>query len=186
MRSVVLLFLAACGAPAQTRAVSAPPAASATNEIPTVVERCAVVVIDAKRVRLPWVDELVKDTDEPTPDSAGALDELASVMAQYPEMNIGVIGHASEDEKKPAGLAEARARRVRYELALRGVDGARVEARGVGTLRPLDVRDQKKNRYVSTEVIAYGIPLQSWNGFDYQDLPHSSSDPARDPCPRPR
>jgi hypothetical protein len=152
----------------------------------TINEPCPVVIIDAKRVRFPWVNELVKDTDEPTPDAEGALDELARMMESYPTIGIGVIGHASDDEKKPEALAEARARRVRYELVKRGVDAARVEAHGAGATRPLDVRDQHKNRYVSTEVIAYGRQLQSWNGSDYQDVPFSSTDPKRDPCPRPR
>jgi hypothetical protein len=181
MRSIVLIVLTACGAaPARVTSVAAPVAT--TNEIPTVRERCPVVIIDAKRVRLPWVDELVKDTDEPTPESVGALDELASVMQQHPAMHVGVVGHASEDEKTPKALAEARARRIAFELALRGVDAGRIEAHGVGTLRPIG-REQNKNRYVSAEVIAYGTPLQSWTGFDYSDVPFSSD---RDPCPRPR
>jgi hypothetical protein len=185
MRSIVLLLLAACGSPARATSTTVTPAPTTVSAIPTVVEPCPVVVIDAKRVPLPWLSELDKDTDEPTADAKDALDALAGVMAEYPPIDIGVIGHASVDETKPDALAEARARRVRYELVMRGVDASRVEAHGAGTRRPLDRKDQHKNRYVSTEVIAYGKPLQSWNGTDYQDLPFSS-DPARDPCPRPR
>jgi hypothetical protein len=185
MRSAVLLILAACGSPARATS-TATPAPSTTTTVNTINEPCAVVIIDAKVVRLPWVDELVKDTDEPTPAAEGALDELVHLMDAYPTLAVGVIGHASDDEKKPEALAEARARRVRYEIVKRGVDATRVEAHGVGATRPLDTRDQRKNRYVSTEVIAYGRQLQSWNGSAYQDVPFSSTDPKRDPCPRPR
>jgi hypothetical protein len=187
MRSAALLVLVACGSPVRATSVaSPPPSAGATSTTSTINEPCAVVIIDAKQVRLPWVNEVVKDTDEPTPDGQAALDELTRMMASYPTIGIGVVGHASADEKHPEALAEARARRVRYELVKRGVDAARVEAHGAGATRPLDALNQRKNRYVSTEIIAYGRQLQSWNGRDYQDVPFSSTDPKRDPCPRPR
>ncbi|HEX4512763.1 MAG TPA: OmpA family protein [Polyangiaceae bacterium] len=184
----MLLIVAACGSPARgtspASAASTPTASTSTTS--TINEPCAVVIIDAKRVRFPWVNELVKDTDEPMPGSEGALDEIAHLMESYPTMAIGVVGHASTDEKHPEALAEARGRRVRYELVKRGVDAARVEAHGAGATRPLDDLHQRKNRYVSTEIIAYGRQLQSWNGRDYQEVPFSSTDPKRDPCPRPR
>jgi outer membrane protein OmpA-like peptidoglycan-associated protein len=162
MRSVVLLVLAACGSPVRATTTN-----TSVDDRPPCPD---IVIIRDSVVRLPWIDAFVKDSDEPT--DAHVLDEIARLMQAYPTMEAGVVGHASDDEKDPDALSEARARRMRDELVRRGVAATRLDVHGVGTKRPLDVRDQRKNRYVSTLIIAsYGKKILTWNGTDFENVP---------------
>jgi hypothetical protein len=186
MKLLLVLALAACGAPNAPSKTTPTPAPSTTSASASTVDDrppCPdrVIIQDDLRL-LPRVPECVKNKDEPLVDATPAFDEMTKLMTEYPKLEIGIVGHASEDEKDPDALAEARARRFRDELVKRGVSAARLDVHGVGTKRPLDVRDQRKNRYVSVVIIrSFGQRFMTWNGTDYENVPFVP-DPNAKPC----
>lgn len=72
--------------------------------------------------------------------SNSLLDELARVIVAHTELTkIRIEGH-TDDVGNDTGnlkLSDARARAVRAALIARGVDGARLDARGFGEMYPL-------------------------------------------------
>jgi outer membrane protein OmpA-like peptidoglycan-associated protein len=140
MKLALVLVLAACGAPsAPSKTTPAPSTTSAPSATASIDDRppCPdrVIIQDDLRL-LPRVPECAKNEDEPLVDATPAFDEMTKLMTEYAKLEIGIVGHASEDEKDPDALSDARARRFRDELVKRGVSAARLEVHGVGTKRP--------------------------------------------------
>lgn len=98
-----------------------------------------------------------RSSTSPDEESARLLDEAANVLKTHPEIRlVHVEGHASPDERDPQRLSEARAAAVVDELARRGVERARLDARGFGAERPIAPNgsplDRAKNRRVELRV----------------------------------
>lgn len=72
-------------------------------------------------------------------ESIPILEEIAALMKQRPELNVGIEGH-TDSTGTPEGnrkLSEARARSVAAAVAARGVHGSRMTAAGFGQDRPV-------------------------------------------------
>jgi len=92
------------------------------------------------------------------------LDRLAETLKRYPNYNIALEGHAvsvlwdkgqravTEHIEVLIPLSQARADAIRTALIERGIDGARMSARGFGGSRPVvphgDLENRWKNRRV--------------------------------------
>lgn len=83
------------------------------------------------------------------------LDQMAVVFRREPReiRLVELAGHASNDEEHPNELSRARAEWVRDELVRRGVDGARLRARGYGELCPLAPENASQNRRVEAKIV---------------------------------
>lgn len=73
-----------------------------------------------------------------TEDSGAALDEMARMLRENPDLAVAIVGHS--DNRGPLNvnieLSRRRAAAVRSALVERGVKANRLEARGVGYLAP--------------------------------------------------
>jgi len=76
------------------------------------------------------------------------LDELISLLGQYPEATITIEGHASSDgsEAYNQTLSEKRANAVKAFLVGKGIDASRLQTVGYGENRPVDTNDTAKGR----------------------------------------
>jgi outer membrane protein OmpA-like peptidoglycan-associated protein len=91
------------------------------------------------------------------------LDAVAAVMRDYPQLtSVEVQGHASRQERRPTELAQRRAEAVRDALVQRGVEPARLVARGYGLDRPIDTNDtatgRARNRRADFRILAMDAP----------------------------
>lgn len=82
------------------------------------------------------------------------LDAAAEVLARHPELKVEIAGHADSrgPEDYNQALSERRAEAVRRYLEAKGIDSARMTARGYGETRPAASNDtmlgQSDNRRV--------------------------------------
>lgn len=87
------------------------------------------------------------------------LDALAEIAIDCPEAIITVSGHTDDSGAEPSNLAlsQARAESVVAYLVDRGLDPARVSARGMGSAQPIsdnaDPAARRKNRRIEFEMI---------------------------------
>jgi outer membrane protein OmpA-like peptidoglycan-associated protein len=89
-----------------------------------------------------------------SPDARGSLDEVASVMAQYPKTAVIVQGHTDSTggEEYNQNLSERRATAVMNHLIGRGVDGSRITAAGYGEGVPVASNDTDSGRQANRRV----------------------------------
>jgi outer membrane protein OmpA-like peptidoglycan-associated protein len=73
------------------------------------------------------------------PQFQPTLNEVSSVLAQYPKTYIDVLGHTDSDgaDAYNQGLSERRAQSVASYLSSRGVQSARIATRGYGETQPI-------------------------------------------------
>lgn len=73
------------------------------------------------------------------PGAFGTLDRLAAFMRDNPERTLQIEGHTDSTGSDALNLAlsERRAESVRAALVNRGVDGARIQTRGLGSAAPV-------------------------------------------------
>ncbi|SCW67161.1 Outer membrane protein OmpA [Sphingobium faniae] len=73
------------------------------------------------------------------PQFQPTLNDVASVLAQYPKTYIDVYGHTDSDgsDSYNQGLSERRAQSVADYLTIHGVQSARIATRGFGETQPL-------------------------------------------------
>jgi outer membrane protein OmpA-like peptidoglycan-associated protein len=116
---------------------------------------CASVSVSKSGLALGARVQFELNRDVIAPASFGLLDEVAQVLRSNPELGRVVIeGHT--DDLGPAAfnreLSQRRAESVRRFLVEKGVDPARLEARGFGPDRPLtpnvDAASRERNRRV--------------------------------------
>jgi outer membrane protein OmpA-like peptidoglycan-associated protein len=95
------------------------------------------VVIEAAEIRIS--PQLLFPLNGATvmPPGRPILDEVGAVMRAHPEiLSLEVSGHASAGERGASGLAQRRADNARSYLVERGVEAARLVARGYGVDAP--------------------------------------------------
>ena len=99
-------------------------------------------------------------------ESAAILDEIADVLRQHAEIAAAEIqGHTDNrgSEKQNTDLSQGRAEAVRKALIKRGIDAARLSAKGYGPKRPafanLTTEGRQKNRRVEIKILSR-IPKQ--------------------------
>ncbi len=73
------------------------------------------------------------------PQFQPTLNEVSSVLAQYPKTYVDVLGHTDSDgaDAYNQGLSERRAQSVASYLSTRGVQSARIATRGYGETQPI-------------------------------------------------
>jgi outer membrane protein OmpA-like peptidoglycan-associated protein len=92
------------------------------------------------------------------PEAKDTLDQMADVIARYPDTDILVKGHTDSTgtETKNQELSERRAKMVQNYLIARGVSASRITAIGFGETMPIGSNDtpqnRQKNRRVEIEI----------------------------------
>jgi hypothetical protein len=92
------------------------------------------------------------------------LDDVASKLRSDPRSRVVVVGHADGSERYPDVTGRKRAEAVKsYLVKERGVDGARVTAKSLGSTRPLDTGKsaaaRAKNRRVDVIFVPEGATV---------------------------
>lgn len=82
------------------------------------------------------------------PVSHGILQAVASVLADYPKIEVRVEGHTDSQGGASSNqrLSERRAKAVREHLIEQGVDGGRMSAKGYGEEKPIDTNRTRAGR----------------------------------------
>jgi outer membrane protein OmpA-like peptidoglycan-associated protein len=85
-----------------------------------------------------------------TADAMSALDDVATLMHDNPNMKLDIEGHASQegDNYVNLGLSNSRANAVRNYLASKGIDKSRMRVTYFGANKPLDASNPAANRRV--------------------------------------
>ncbi|OHC91646.1 MAG: hypothetical protein A2095_13165 [Sphingomonadales bacterium GWF1_63_6] len=90
-------------------------------------------------LRMPSVITFAYDRADVQPQFQPTLNDVASVLAQYPKTYIDVFGHTDSDgaDAYNQTLSERRAQAVSSYLVSRGVQSARMGTRGFGETQPI-------------------------------------------------
>jgi len=78
------------------------------------------------------------------PESYGTLKEMASVLKDYPDLKVKIVGHTDADGSDVSNLdlSKRRAASVKTSLANEfGIDESRMETDGKGESEPIDKND---------------------------------------------
>ena len=94
------------------------------------------------------------DKADLSPQAAPRLDKLARFLMQFPERKVLIEGYTDSvgAEGYNLSLSERRAQAVRDALAQRGVDSARVAARGYGKVHPVADNNSADGRAMNRRV----------------------------------
>jgi outer membrane protein OmpA-like peptidoglycan-associated protein len=86
--------------------------------------------------------------------AAASLDRLAEYLKDRPVATVQVAGHtdSSRSGDYNIGFSQRRANAVRQALIARGVDPARIEARGVGAAEPVAGNETAEGRQLNRRV----------------------------------
>lgn len=118
-----------------------------------------LAALEAKRTDrglLVTLDEVFFETDkaELKPGVASTLNKLAGFMREHPEQEVVVEGHT--DSRGPEAynqqLSEQRAEAVKQAMVDRGVDGARIQTRGLGESQPVASNETSGGRQLNRRV----------------------------------
>ena len=130
---------ACCAVPAAPSAAVAPPVTLAAAEAPVPIAPEATPApaptpdcSDAMRVEL----RFATNSAELTAGDRAAVDRVVPCLAEG-RFEVGGHADASGNDAINEPLSEARARSVLAHLVSRGIDAARLEARGYGSSRPI-------------------------------------------------
>lgn len=90
-------------------------------------------------LRMPSGITFAYDRADVQPQFQPTLNDVASVLAQYPKTYIDVLGHTDSDgtDAYNQTLSERRAQAVASYLVSRGVQSARIATRGYGETQPI-------------------------------------------------
>jgi outer membrane protein OmpA-like peptidoglycan-associated protein len=90
-------------------------------------------------LRMPSGITFAYDRSDVQPQFQPTLNEVASVLAQYPKTYIDVLGHTDSDgsDAYNQALSERRAQAVADYLVAHGVQSARIATRGYGKTQPI-------------------------------------------------
>jgi outer membrane protein OmpA-like peptidoglycan-associated protein len=94
-----------------------------------------------------------------TRSSYGTLDDVAKTLAANPGAKIRIEGHTDDVGAEAANqkLSQRRAEAVKTYLSKKGVDPARMEAKGFGESNPVDPGKTAKAREANRRVDIYTI-----------------------------
>lgn len=73
------------------------------------------------------------------PDTAPLVDDIATVLKNFPEWGLRIVGHtdATGDPEANQALSVERANSIKAALVEQGIDSTRLQAAGVGAKRPV-------------------------------------------------
>ena len=110
----------------------------------------AEVVREGDELKVTFAEKILFDFDSSALKAASQaqLDQVAGVLAKYPETNIVVKGHtdAKGSDEYNQRLSERRASAVMNYLEDQGVGGSRMTARGYGESMPVASNDTEDGR----------------------------------------
>ncbi len=101
--------------------------------------------------------EFLFSTAIPTPDTQGIVADLISLMEQYPDLQLHIVGHTDPvgNEEANQELSRARAQSIANHLILAGIDPSRMSAEGRGSSEPINDNEsfaaREQNRRVTIE-----------------------------------
>lgn len=99
-----------------------------------------------------WVTHgILFDVNKATikPESYGTLKEMASVLKEFPDLKVNIVGHTDADGKDDTNLdlSKRRASAVKEMLAKEfGIDEGRMETDGKGESEPIDTNDTPEGK----------------------------------------
>lgn len=101
------------------------------------------------------------DSTELKPDAPARIAPVAEVLAKYPATSIKVDGFTDRtgSEKYDHEVTESRATAVRNVLVGKGIDPARIRARGFGDSKPLTTNATDEGRRTNRRVTITITPL---------------------------
>ena len=101
-------------------------------------------------------DQITFETDSAalTPDSADQIAQLATVLKEYPSINVSVEGHTDNigDPAVNKKLSEDRAASVKAALIDKGVPADRVSSMGWGAEKPVASNDTEEGKLKNRRV----------------------------------
>lgn len=102
------------------------------------------------------------DSSELTPNARTALNDVATVLTQYPETRVNIAGHTDSTGAADYNqqLSERRASAVGNYLAQSGVQGARLSTMGYGENQPVASNDSEAGRSQNRRVEITLTPMQ--------------------------
>ncbi len=89
------------------------------------------------------------------PESYGALNDIAKILNEVPDVKVKIVGHTDSDGKDDFNLdlSKRRAANVKAELAKSfGVNGDRLETDGMGESKPVAPNDTPVNKALNRRV----------------------------------
>ncbi len=95
------------------------------------------------------------NSDEPLPSGTLRLDQVATRLADFPEVRIVVEGHtdSSGAEEYNQRLSERRAKAVKAYLVSRGVDAGRISTVGLGESQPVGDNETEEGQAQNRRVV---------------------------------
>lgn len=105
-------------------------------------------------LRMPSGITFAYDRSDVQPQFQPTLNEVASVLAQYPKTYIDVLGHTDSDgaDAYNQGLSERRASAVAAYLSSHGVQSARIGTRGYGETQPIASNTTEEGKALNRRV----------------------------------
>ncbi len=105
-------------------------------------------------VRMPSGITFATDSAAVQPQFQPTLNEVASVLAEYPKTYLDIYGHTDStgSEAYNQGLSERRAQAVSTYLAGRGVQTARLATKGFGEMQPIASNETEAGRQTNRRV----------------------------------
>jgi len=89
------------------------------------------------------------------PESYGALNDIAKVLKENPDVRVKIVGYTDSDGADAANLdlSKRRAASVRNELVKSfGIEGSRLESDGKGEASPVAPNDTPSNKALNRRV----------------------------------
>jgi len=88
------------------------------------------------------------------PTSKPTLDQAAAVLVEYKDLRVMISGHTDNTgtRERNLTLSGERAESVRQYLIQKGVDGTRIETKGVGPDEPVESNDTPKGREANRRI----------------------------------
>jgi outer membrane protein OmpA-like peptidoglycan-associated protein len=126
------------------------------------IDNAEVERIDEETLRISFDSDILFAVDSAvlSADSMRSLDDFAQVMQEYPKTAILVQGYTDSTgtEQHNQYLSERRAQSVEKHLALRGVDGSRMNAVGYGEGYPVadNATSQGRSQNRRVEILVKG------------------------------
>lgn len=105
-------------------------------------------------LRMPSGITFATDNAAVQPQFQPTLNEVASVLAEYPKTYLDIYGHTDStgSETYNQGLSERRAQSVSAYLAARGVQTARMATKGFGEMQPIATNETEAGRQTNRRV----------------------------------
>ncbi|MFJ1472979.1 OmpA family protein [Capnocytophaga cynodegmi] len=117
---------------------------------------CPEVTEEVQKTLNEYAKTILFDTGKATikPQSAAVLEQIVSVLNQYPNSKFTIEGHTDStgNKAKNLTLSQERADSVRLYLVQRGVSDTRLSAKGYGVEKPIASNKNAKGRALNRRV----------------------------------